>query len=98
METNIETHKWTCAEECNTLEHSVINGMSLSNISLTKGGPFGAQETLCKSQQYVKGSGDGRHPGFHAHLTSILLIEPKIHLKSETINEYKSAFNLEGNV
>lgn len=56
-----------CAEE--TLEQSVINGMSLSNISLTKGGHFGAQRTLWKSQQYVKGNGDERHPGICAFQT-----------------------------
>lgn len=51
------------------MEHSVINGMFLSNTSLTKGGHLGAQRTLWKSQQYVKGSGDGRHPGIYAFQT-----------------------------
>ena len=51
-----------------------------------------------RPHQGLFSAGDGRYPGFHAHLASILLIESKIHLKSETIIEYKSAFNLEGNV
>lgn len=64
-----------------------------SDLSASSSGDWDYRHVL--PHQGLFSAGDGRHPGFHAHLASILLIEPKIHLKSEIVNEYKSAFNLE---